>query len=178
MFLGVENFGWVEVSEKKIRSRHRKWVLLHIIVQYPPPSRASPPLLPTILRNIFPPRVPLYCNKILAISCKGQEPRNDLGNTQSAPRGDGDTARDNSPPPIIMLMLHATATATAFPAKHWRIASSQMSTSHSRYSNHHSHRHRAVAVVTAGGGGGGSLHFYNISISHYIIGGDILVHFH
>jgi len=43
------------VPEKEIRSRHGKGVLLHIIVQY----LHSPPLLPTILRNIFSPRPPL-----------------------------------------------------------------------------------------------------------------------
>jgi len=56
------------VSEKKIVPDTEMGALLHIIVRYPPPS---PPLLPTILRNIFP-HDPLYCNKILAISCKGQ----------------------------------------------------------------------------------------------------------
>jgi len=40
---------------KKIRSRHEKEALLHIVVQYPPPS---PPLLPTILRNIYFPHDP------------------------------------------------------------------------------------------------------------------------
>ena len=55
--------------EKKIRSRHGKGVLLHVIVHFLTPS---PPLLPTILRNIFSPRPPLLRNKLLAISCKGQ----------------------------------------------------------------------------------------------------------
>ena len=66
--------------EKHIYTRglaHRKggiMALLHIIVQYPPPS---PHLLPTILRNKFSPLPPspsplylYYCNKnILVISC-------------------------------------------------------------------------------------------------------------
>ena len=42
--------------KKKIFLDTEKGALLHIIVQYPPPSS---PLLPTILRNIFPPRPPL-----------------------------------------------------------------------------------------------------------------------
>jgi len=46
----------VSDSEKKIVPDTGKGALLHIIVRYPPPS---PPLLPTILRNIFSPRPPL-----------------------------------------------------------------------------------------------------------------------
>ena len=65
--------GYVEVFEKKSFSTHGKGgIIAHyrpIIVQYPP---SSPPLLPTILRNKFSLRPPCYCNKILAISCKGQ----------------------------------------------------------------------------------------------------------
>ena len=45
-----------EVFEKRIVLDTEKEALLHIIVQYPP---LSPPLLPTILRNIIPPRPPL-----------------------------------------------------------------------------------------------------------------------
>ena len=48
-FLG-SNFGWVEVFEKKNVFDTERGALLHIIVQYPPPS---PPSLPTILRNIM-----------------------------------------------------------------------------------------------------------------------------
>ena len=55
------DFGWVEVSEKKIVLDTEKGALLHIIVQYPPPR---PPLLPTILRNIFSPRPPLLQQNI------------------------------------------------------------------------------------------------------------------
>jgi len=58
------NKGHVEVSEKKnlFSTRKRGAIIAHyhnndIIVQYPPPS---PPLLPTILRNIFFPQPPLY----------------------------------------------------------------------------------------------------------------------
>jgi len=47
--------GW-RCLKKKIVLDTEQGALLHIIVQYPPPS---PPLLPTILRNIFPPRPPL-----------------------------------------------------------------------------------------------------------------------
>ena len=71
MFGGVWRYFFVSFSGqildgwrclKKNRSRHtEKGALLHIIVQYPPPS---PPLLPTILRNIFPPRPPLLQKNI------------------------------------------------------------------------------------------------------------------
>jgi len=59
----------VEVS-KKIVLDTEKGALLHIIVQYPLPA----PLYCLQYCAIYFPHDPLYCNKILAISCKGQGP--------------------------------------------------------------------------------------------------------
>ena len=61
------DFGWVEVFEKKIVLDTKKGELLHIILQYPPPS---PPLLPTILRNIFPPADVTVMGTLLHSTCK------------------------------------------------------------------------------------------------------------
>jgi len=56
------------LKKKSVLDREKGYYCTLYCVQYLPPN---PPLLPTILRNIFP-HDPLYCNKILAISRKGQ----------------------------------------------------------------------------------------------------------
>jgi hypothetical protein len=69
--LGVGLFlSFLEVSRCRLKKKTFSTRKSDIIVQFPPPS---PSLLPIILRDMSPPDS-LYCNKILAISCKGQRP--------------------------------------------------------------------------------------------------------